>query len=195
MKSLQEQYNLIKKGKGDIFNFKRNAIMTLPKLVNNHNSYEDIVNILANKSIILKEAITDQTEQEKIIFDADRINSYELEKGISFEMKQPVEVWKMAGAGKFDISEEDYLKAKKEAIKNIQSDPLYYTRMLTGQKKIDDSKRTDIMRIVDDKNLIDKNNGLKTIPKAKQPKKEPKVKSTIVIKEHKSIRNMINLIK
>jgi hypothetical protein len=194
MKSLQEQYNLIKEGKGDIFNFKRNAIMILPKLVNNHNSYEDIVKILSNKSII-KEAITDQKEQEKIIFDADRINSYELEKGISFEMKQPVEVWKMAGSGKFDISEEDYLKAKKEAIKNIQTDPLYYTRMLTGQKKVDNSKRTDIMRLVDDKSLVDKNNGLKPIPKAKQPKKEPKVKSTIVIKEHKSIRNMINLIK
>ena len=193
MKSLQSQYDLIIEGKGNIFNFKRNAIMALPKLISSFNSYEDVVKILSNKNII-QEAIVDQKEQEKIIYDADRINSYELEKGISHEMKQPVEVWKMAGAGKFDISEEDYLKAKKKAIENIQKDPLYYTRLLTGEKRQPENKRGDIMRVVDNKNMVDKINAMKSPPKPKKEKAPKKAKSTVVIKENKTLIDRINSI-
>jgi hypothetical protein len=65
MKTLQDKYNLIVEGKGDIANFKREAVNAFPHFVNGQNSYDDIVAILKQKNII-KEAITDQNEQDKI---------------------------------------------------------------------------------------------------------------------------------
>lgn len=178
MKTLQDKYNLIVEGKGDVTNFKREAVNAFPHFVNGQNSYEDIVAILKQKNII-KEAITDQKEQNKIIYDADRINPYELEKGIAYEIKAPAEVWKMDGAGKFTVSEEDYLKAKKAAIKNIQKDPLYYTRLITGEKMVKLEKRADTMKPLNKKgdNTVDDLNKM------------------TVIKESKSLNDIINSVK
>jgi hypothetical protein len=178
MKTLQDKYNLIVEGKGDIANFKREAVNAFPHFVNGQNSYDDIVAILKQKNII-KEAITDQNEQDKIIYDADRVNPYELEKGIAYEMKEPTETWKMDGAGKFTISVEDYLKAKKEAIKNIQKNPLYYTRLITGEKMVSPEKRADTMKPLNKKgdNTVDELNKM------------------TVIKENKSLNDIINSVK
>jgi hypothetical protein len=176
MKTLQDKYNLIIEGKGDKANFKREAINAFPHFVNGQNSFDDVVSILKQKNII-KEAITDQKEQDKIIFDADRVNPYELEKGIEYEMKEPTETWKMDGAGKFTISVEDYLKAKKTAIKNIQKDPIYYTRMITGEKMVAPDKRPDTMKYVDGDKLVDGFNKM------------------TIIKEGKSLIDIINSVK
>jgi hypothetical protein len=176
MKTLQDKYNLILEGKGDINNFKREAINSFPHFVTGQNSFEDIVSILKQKNI-LKEAITDQKEQDKIIYDADRVNPYELEKGISYEMKEPTETWKMDGAGKFTISVEDYLKAKKKAIENIQKDPIYYTRMIAGEKMVKPEKRADTMKPVDGDKLVDGFNKM------------------AIIKEGKSLIDVINSVK
>lgn len=178
MKTLQDKYNLIVEGAGDKVNFKREAINAFPHFVNGQNSYDDVVTILKQKNII-KEAITDQKEQAKIIYDADRVNFYELEKGIAYELKAPAEVWKMDGAGKFTVSEEDYLKAKKAAIKNIQKDPMYYTRLITGEKMVKPEKRADTMKALNKKgdNTVDKLNKME------------------VIKENKSLNSIINSVK
>ena len=181
MISLQAQYNLIVEGRGNIFNFKQDAMKRVPTLVNHFNSYEDIVTILVNKSII-SEGITDQKEQIKIIHDADRVNPYELEKGVKYEMKSPTETWKMAGAGKFDISEEDYLKAKLAAIKNINKDPLFYTRLLSGQKLIPNDKRTDMMKEVSPTNLIDKENGFNAPKKTTKKKEKAENQETLLFR-------------
>ena len=52
MKTLQDKYNLIVEGKGDIANFKREAVNAFPHFVNGQNSYDDIVAILKQKNII-----------------------------------------------------------------------------------------------------------------------------------------------
>ena len=178
MKTLQDKYNLIVEGQGDKANFKREAINAFPHFVNGQNSFDDVVAILKQKNII-KEAITDQKEQAKIIYDADRVNFYELEKGIAYEIKAPAEVWKMDGAGKFTVSEEDYLKAKKAAIKNIQKDPMYYTRLITGEKMVKPEKRADTMKPLNKKgdNTVDELNKM------------------TVIKEGKSLNDIINSVK
>ena len=178
MKTLQDKYNLIVEGNGDVANFKREAINAFPHFVNGQNSYDDVVAILKQKNII-KEAITDQKEQAKIIYDADRVNFYELEKGIAYELKAPSEVWKMDGAGKFTVTEEDYLKAKKKSIENLQKDPMYYTRLITGEKMVKPEKRSDIMVALNKKgdNTVDKLNKME------------------VIKENKSLNDIINSVK
>ena len=72
MRSLQSQYDLIVEGKGDKPNFKRNAIIALPKLISNFNSFEDVVTILSSKSII-KEAITDPKEASSMTRKQERL--------------------------------------------------------------------------------------------------------------------------
>ena len=168
MITLQDKYNLILEGNGDIANFKREAINTFPQFVNGQNSYDDVVAILKQKNII-KEAITDQKEQDQIISDADRVNPYELEKGIKVELKVPA----------IEATEEDYLKAKKAAIANIAKDPMFYSQLESGEKAVKFEKRPDTMKALNKKgdNVSDKLNKME------------------VIKEGKSLRDIINSVK
>ena len=168
MITLQDKYNLIVEGKGNTANFKKEAVNAFPHLVNGHNSYEDVVSILKNNNII-KEAITDEKEQAQIISDADRVNPYELEKGIEVELKVPAK----------EASLEDYLKAKKAAIKNLGKDPMFYSQLETGEKAVKFEKRPDTMKAINKKgdNVSDKLNKME------------------VIKENKSLRDIINSVK
>ena len=52
MKTLQEQYNLIKEGKGDKDFFMRQALRQFPQFVTVSNTFEQTVGILKNKSLI-----------------------------------------------------------------------------------------------------------------------------------------------
>lgn len=146
--NLQKEYNLIKEGKGDKANFKRQVLFQCPNLVSPFNSFDDMVSILKNRNIISEAVYNDKAKYEKIIQDADRVNPYELKKGISYEMKSPNETWKMDGGGKFDIDPEDYYKAMDKAVKNLQKDPMYYTRLLSNEKVISNEKRPDTMKPV-----------------------------------------------
>jgi hypothetical protein len=50
--TLQQQYNLIKEGKGDKAHFLKNAKFQFPNLFNAYTSYEDSVNVLKGKGLI-----------------------------------------------------------------------------------------------------------------------------------------------
>ena len=52
MKTLQEQYNLIKEGKGDKAHFLKTALRQFPNMLSPINTFEDTVTILKNRSII-----------------------------------------------------------------------------------------------------------------------------------------------
>jgi hypothetical protein len=52
MKTLQEQYNLIKEGKGNKDFFMKSVRNIFPEYVNQYTSYNDAINILKNKSIL-----------------------------------------------------------------------------------------------------------------------------------------------
>lgn len=170
MINLQHEYNLIKEGKGNIPYFKKIALNQCPNLVSPLNSFDDMVSILKTKNIISENIITesihdDKSKYEKIISDGDRVNPYELEKGIKYEMKSPIETWKMDGAGKFDISVEDYFQAMKTAVDNLKKDPMFYTRMITKEKNIQPEKRSDTMKLVKDKKFVDDLNKMNPIKK------------------------------
>ena len=52
MKTLQEQYNLIKEGKGNKAYFLKTALRQFPDMLSPVNTFEDTVTILKNRSII-----------------------------------------------------------------------------------------------------------------------------------------------
>lgn len=54
--TLQQQYNLIKEGKGDKAHFLKNAKFQFPNLFNAFTSYEDSVNVLKGKGLIAESA-------------------------------------------------------------------------------------------------------------------------------------------
>jgi hypothetical protein len=59
MKTLQEQYNLIKEGKGDKNFFIKNALRQFPNLINNLTSYNSAINILKSKNIITENLLSE----------------------------------------------------------------------------------------------------------------------------------------
>ena len=52
MATLQEQYNLIKEGKGDKNQFLKHARYIFPEYVNTYNNFDQTVNILKGKNIL-----------------------------------------------------------------------------------------------------------------------------------------------
>ena len=60
MKTLQEQYNLIKEGKGNKDFFMKSVRNIFPEYVNQYTSYDDAVGILKNKSILIGDKINNK---------------------------------------------------------------------------------------------------------------------------------------
>lgn len=58
-----------------------------------------------------------------------------------------------------NFTREDYEKAKKQALKNLQKDPNFYLYQLAGEKVT--KKRTDVMKPVEKDNFVDKDNAMK----------------------------------
>jgi len=92
MKTLQEQYNLIKKGKGDKTYFMKLARYNFPDLVTPVLSYNDTITVLKNKSI-LSEGIgglvtTGKKQDWHAIFNENMTNLKE-EKEAKAEEKEP----------------------------------------------------------------------------------------------------------
>jgi hypothetical protein len=177
--TIQEQYTLLCEGKYNVTQFKKNAAQTLPNIISVHNSFEDVKKILLNKGIISEAVKKDKWEQ--LTFDADRINPYELQKGITAELTVPER----------EATEDEYFKAKEKAVKNIQKDPLFYTNKITGSKNISPEKRPDIMKIVKDK-MTDDMNKMKPVKVAKIKDEKPK-KSEVIIKENKLLQLLNNV--
>jgi hypothetical protein len=174
--TIQEQYKLLCEGNYNVTQFKRNAIQGFPNFINVNNSFEDIKKILFNKGILSE---VKQDKWDQLIAEADRVNPYELQKGISMELTIPER----------ESTEDEYFKAKEKAVKNLQKDPLYYSNKIAGVKNIDPEKRSDTMKLVK-KDMTDDLNKFKTF-KAPKVKEEKPAKSTVVIKEN-VLLNILN---
>ncbi len=149
MKTLQEQYNLIKEGKGHKDVFLKDAKSRYPNLISNVLTYEQATTILKQRSVI-KEHILGGVAQniEKKpdwfnIFDnnmdiiaekdlnknsynyentknVNNLNGEEFRLGVNFEMSKVIELLTSENMG-------EYLdKARKTVAKNLGKNPLYY---------------------------------------------------------------------
>ena len=123
MRHLQEKYVGVESNTFSKAQFKRDAIMECPTLVTHFNSYEEVVSILKNKSILqeIKDVEYSTSKPE------DYLSPDVLDTGIRCELDDKF--------GTLDVSSEDYDKAKKEAIKNLTKDQLYYVNKYGEQEE------------------------------------------------------------
>jgi len=166
MKTLQEQYNLIKEGKGHKDIFLKDAKSRYPNLISNVLTYDQATTILKQRSIIKEHMLGGVAsnlgkkpdwfgifdDKMNIIAEEDlnknqynyednknidNLNGEEFRLGINFEMSKVAELLTSQNMG-------EYLdKARKTVSKNLASNPLYYVENAQfGQEGIGYTKET-----------------------------------------------------
>ena len=143
MKSLQEQYNKIKEGKGHKDVFLKEAKRLFPNMISNLTTYDQATTILKQRSVIqehisglgiVTDAKSNSQDWHKIFEDnlnknnydytdkkkIDNMNGEEFQKGVYFEMEKVRNLVTDQNIG-------DLLaKAKNTVTKNLAKNPLYY---------------------------------------------------------------------
>ncbi len=148
MKTLQEQYNLIKEGKGHKDVFLKDAKSRYPNMISNVLTYNQATDILKQRSIIkehmlggvasnlgkkpdwfsifeenvneAKENLNKNSYNYEDTKNIDNLNGEEFQLGINFEMSKVAELLTSVNMG-------EYLdKARKTVSKNLANNPLYY---------------------------------------------------------------------
>lgn len=146
----------------------------LSSFITNTNTYDQTIVQLKNRGHIfdINEAkeesfdllgsikvLTEATKKPKL--DQDHANDYEFQQGWRYELD--------------DMKEPDIDKAREKALKNIESDPIYYTRLLLLKTK-KPTKRTDqpIEINASKTNVVDKDNAVKPVKGIEKDKTTPK---------------------
>jgi hypothetical protein len=111
-------------------------------MISPNNSFDDVVKILKNKSIISEKASKESTGKQDVEIIAktiDMVNPYEYSRGMDYELNI-VDVPVTAG----DLDEEKVLKAQKKVLTNLTKNPSYYTEKMYGQVKFDGDETVEI---------------------------------------------------
>jgi len=114
-------------------------------MISPSNSFEDVVKILKNKSIISEKAhkeakqSTGKQEVDIISKTIDMVNPYEYANGMDYELGI-IDVPVTEG----DLDEENVLKVQKKVLANLTKNPSYYTEKLYGRVKFDGDKTIEI---------------------------------------------------
>lgn len=142
MKTLQEKYNAVLEGNFSKSQFVRSAKMEVSQFISPFNGFEDTVQILKNKGMLI-EAKDETPEYDK---PAPGYSIETIERGVDYELE------KMGLMSNETVSEEDYAKAKKKAEKNLEKDVNYYLHILSGDSKNVDKHDREVE--VDQKKLF-----------------------------------------
>ena len=108
-------------------------------MISSNNSFDDVVKILKNKSIISEKAhkeaklATGKQEVEVISKTIDMVNPYEYTRGMNYEL-EIMDVPATSG----DLSEDNILKAQKKVLTNLTKNPQYYYEKLNGKGEVSD---------------------------------------------------------
>ena len=106
------------------------------------NSFDDVVKILKNKSIISEKASKQSTGKQDVEIIAktiDMVNPYEYANGMNYEL-DIIDIPAPDG----DLDEEEVLKAQKKVLANLTKNPSYYTEKMYGKVKFDGDKTVEI---------------------------------------------------
>jgi hypothetical protein len=109
------------------------------------NSFDDVVKILKNKSIISEKAhkeakqSTGKQDVEIISKTIDMVNPYEYANGMDYELGI-IDIPAPDG----DLDEGNVLRAQKKVLANLTKNPSYYTEKLYGRVKFDGDKTVEI---------------------------------------------------
>jgi len=161
MKNIQAQYQDLLEGKMSKVNFMRNVRMQFPQHISPTTSYDDSVRILKGKRI-LSEAKKPEgvyghnpnAEMDKYR-GIDHLNYYQVYHGIQYELaKMP------------EITDENYIKARKKVVDTIMKDPdAYKDLQLANFKAVKEMDKDLEMKDVKKNNLNDKPNEMKVVKK------------------------------
>jgi hypothetical protein len=114
-------------------------------MISPSNSFDDVVKILKNKSIISEKASkeskqpTGKQDVEIISKTIDMVNPYEYANGMNYELGI-IDIPAPDG----DLDEDNVLKAQKKVLANLTKNPSYYTEKLYGRVKFDGDKTVEI---------------------------------------------------
>lgn len=106
-------------------------------MISSSNSFEDVVKILKNKSIISEKAhkeaklATGKQEVDIIAKTIDMVNPYEYTRGMNYEL----EIMDIP-ASEGDLSEENILKAQKKVLANLTKNSQYYVEKIHGKGEV-----------------------------------------------------------
>jgi hypothetical protein len=114
-------------------------------MISPSNSFDDVVKILKNKSIISEKASkeskqsTGKQEVDIIAKTIDMVNPYEYARGMNYEL-DIIDVPATSG----DLDKDNVLRAQKKVLANLTKNPQYYYEKLNGQVKFDGDETVEI---------------------------------------------------
>lgn len=114
-----------------LYEVRRDSNLTM---ISPNNSFEDVVKILKNKSIISEKASKEskgKQEVEIIAKTIDMVNPYEYTKGMEYELNI-TDVPATSG----DLSEENIAKAQKKVLTNLTKNSRYYSEKMCGKGEV-----------------------------------------------------------
>ena len=139
----------------------------ISKYITGFTTFEEAVSVLKSKSYIfesdqaptkkfsvtgwMNESINDEINEPKGTVNSDAVNAFEYDKGWRYELK---------AIGKFD--DESIQKAQAKAVKALEKDALYYTK-LEMQGEYPDDKGRKALDVSNGKNLTDPDNQSKPV--------------------------------
>ena len=159
MRTLQEKYNAIQEGKFSKEHFLAEARMQQPQLITRFNGYDDAVQILKNRGMIVEAKVEEAKLTKKSLTDyrykptndMDKYPYEQILRGIRVEL----EALQVLGTP----TAEEYSKALAKVSKNLEKDSIYYTNQVAGvNPKVD---LHDKMVTATAKNTVDTFNGMK----------------------------------
>jgi DNA-directed RNA polymerase subunit F len=106
-------------------------------MISPNNSFDDVVKILKNKSIISEKAHKESTGKlgaEVIAKTIDMVNPYEYSRGMNYEL-DILDIPATSG----DLSEDNMLKAQKKVLANLTKNPQYYFEKINGKGEVSDN--------------------------------------------------------
>jgi len=166
MRTIQEKYNAVLEENFSKAQFVRDAKRELSQFLSPFNGFDDTIAILKNKGV-LNEAKVEKTLQ----YDPppSGVSLEAQERGIDYELQA------MGLMSNDTVSEKDYDKASKKALKNLSKNPNHYLDLIAGESK--NVNKHDQMIPLKKNNHVDVFNGMKKaeLKEAKVLLKEGKV--------------------
>jgi hypothetical protein len=148
MKTLQEKFNAVNENRYTKAEFLRDAQRHCPQYITRFNGYEDTVQILKNRGMI--------AEVKAVVYDDKTEDMYKPE---TIRRAVDIELDAMGVDSAGTVKEEEYLKAKKKAMANLEKDCNYYLNLMAKESpKVD---KHDQMVVAKDNNKVDTFNGMK----------------------------------
>ena len=148
MKTLQEKFNAVNENRYTKAEFLRDAQRQYPQFITRFNGYEDAVQIFKNRGLI--------AEVKAVVYDNKSEDAYKPE---TIRRAVDIELDAMGVDSAGTVKEEEYEKAKKKAMANLEKDCNHYLNLMAKESpKVD---KHDQMVAVKNNNKVDTFNGMK----------------------------------